>query len=318
MKSKWTVAIIIIVILCCVGVLCWKVVMFQRGEDFSVFSGLGGEIAPTVTPQAAVTPLTVTPVLTVSVTPAPVLVEEVLKTENAELIGLFDGMDVTVFDGEVPEFIYVIDDTIGIEKENDELSVAEFFAKDSNGAWYSFSYEKESGKIKVVNCDEERSEFVEDKTRTKLCLTWVTLNNTESYDSKIFSESGQVLLENLQKILFDGEYYEAYKLMDHERAAAYLREDSTYAEFVWYADNLRTIMNERISDEFVANLLGCDNRGDYVHVGVQVGNYNFETEEYRKVTDIWCTVFLPKEDSEEYGFWLFGPGVLEQIIEQME
>lgn len=312
-KQKWVIAIIVLVILCGIGILCWKVVMYRRGEKFSVFSGLDEAVTPTSVPQ-----VTITPTLTPAVTPTPIPIGDILVTENTELMELLKDKDATIFDGTVPDVIYVIDDTVGIEKNNDELIMAEFFAKDSGDVWYSFSYEKESGKVLAVNCDKEHSEFVEDKTRTKLSLSWVDLKNTENYESELFSETSKVLLDNLQYVLFDGEYYKTYKSLDHARAGAYLNEVATYAEFVFYAENLRSIVNDRVSDEFVANLLGCDKRGDYAYVGVQIGNYNVETEEYRKVTDIWCTVFLPKDEEDEYGFWLFGPGILEQIVEQIE
>jgi len=250
---------------------------------------------------------------TASPTPVPVRVRDVLVTENEGLLALFGDSEKSIICGDtVSGKMQVIEDTVGITRGG-EGDLAEFFAKDESGAWLRLLY-RDDGKIHVENCEEERRAFVEDKTRTDLCLTWVGLENTAEYNSELFVAAQEELLSYLQKALFDGAYFEVYQKMEHVLAAELLGETATYSQFVWYVDNLRTIIQQRISDQMIVNFLGCDVREGYCYAGVQFGNYNPETEDYRKVVEVWCALFYEREKIT--GFWLFGPDVLENMEDE--
>lgn len=302
------------------GILCWKIIRFNKGESFSSLSGLdvSEEVTPSVSPSLELekedgvvsgkneSEISVTPVERVRVS-------DILLTENEELSRLFgEKEDDLLYGDDLPGKVQVIDDTIGIEKKGDMVLSAEFYAKNEEDEWLRFVYEPDSEKIRVENCEEERKAFVAEQTRTRLCLTWVGLENTEAYDSELFLNAQDRLLSYLQEVLFDGAYYDTYLSLDHKAAKELLSEEADYAQFVWYVDNLRSHIQKRVSDQLVVNYLGCDKRDGYCYVGVQFGNFNSETGDYREIIEVWCVLFL-SEEQEVRGFWMFGPGVLERL-----
>lgn len=325
MRKKLIIAGIVLGSVCVLGIICWKIVRFKKGERFSALSGLelSMEVTPTMTPSGTAwgegSGLSDWEVRS-SPGPAPteaVKIGDVLLTGNELLNELFGKEDKSLLYGDgVSDCMQVIDDTVGIEMEQGHVLAAEFFAKDEKGDWLHLLYEQDTGKVRVNNCEKERTEFIEGQTRTELCLTWVDLENTEAYDSVLFLNAQESLLLYLQEVLFNGTYYDTYKSLDHEAAKDLLLEEADYAQFVWYVDNLRLNIQKRVSEQLVVNYLGCDKRDGYCYAGVQFGNFNPETGDYREVIEVWCVLFL-SEEQEVRGFWMFGPGVLDQLNDDM-
>lgn len=313
--KKFIITVMVLAVLCALGVLCWKAIKYNKGDDFSPVAGFEAPVQePTATPTAAL---------------IVVKVKDMLVTKNETLIALIGDRDLDFLYGEsLPGVLTVLDDAISFEFDNETVTAAEFFAISEGGEWFRLVYDSTLNKLRVERRVEEREQFLEDKSRTELCLTWTGVENTEPYDSELFLSAQECLLSYLQKVLFEGAYQEVYQSLDHEAAARILNETASYEQFVWYADNLRSIIESKVSEQMVPTFLGCDVRAGYCYSGLQFGNYNPDNGKYRKIIEVWCVLFLPEEEGEKeerevleedeelLGFWLFGPGVLDVMLDE--